>query len=82
MSMREGKYTLIGWLPKRADEMKLDEWMATQNPDRFELYDVSIDPAQSNDIAKQHPEVVDSMKKEMIVLWKEMRDEGLAGKNK
>ncbi|MEN8660999.1 MAG: sulfatase [Lentimonas sp.] len=82
MSMRTGNYTLIGWLPKREEAMPLNEWLATQNPARFELYDLSIDPAQSNDIAKQHPEVVDTMKTEMIVLWKEMRDEGLAGKLK
>ena len=80
MSMRRGNYTLVGWLPKRAAEMALDEWLATSDPDRVELYDVVIDPAQSNDVTEQHPELVDSMKKEMTILWRAMRDEGLAGR--
>lgn len=82
MSMRTGKYTLIGWLPKRENEMPLDEWLSTHDPIRFELYDLSVDPSQVNDIAKQNPEVVDSMKTEMTMLWQKMRDEGLAGKKK
>ena len=54
--------------------------MAENDPVRFELYDITLDPAQKQDISNQHPEVVDSAKTEMITLWREMRDEGLSGK--
>ncbi|WP_236624750.1 sulfatase [Rhodopirellula sp. SWK7] len=78
ISMRQGDLTLIAWLPKRTEGVSLDEWFATSDPDRVALYDVSIDPGQSNDIATKHPEIVSSMKKEMTALWREMRDEGLS----
>lgn len=78
ISMRKGNYTLIAWLPKRTKDIPLDEWFATSDPNRVELYDVSVDPKQSNDLSADHLELVRSMKKEMTVLWREMRDEGLA----
>jgi arylsulfatase A len=53
--------------------------MAENDPVRFELYDITLDPGQNNDISKEYPEVVASMKVEMIALWREMRDEGLSG---
>jgi len=80
MSMRKDKYTIIGWLPPKADSVNLQTWMATNDPQKLELYDIVADPSQMNDISTQNPEIVDSMKMEMISLWREMRDEGLAGK--
>lgn len=82
MSMRKDKYTLIGWLPENSDSIDLKQWMANYNPEKFELYDISVDPSQSNDIATQNPEIVADMKVEMTAQWIEMRDEGLAGKKK
>jgi arylsulfatase A len=80
MSMRKNNYTLIGWLPVKPDTLNLRKWMANYDPQKFELYDITLDPSQMNDISNQQPEIVESMKKEMTSLWKEMRDEGLAGK--
>jgi arylsulfatase A len=80
ISLRKENYTLIGWLPAKHDSMRLQKWMAKNDPVKFELYDISSDPFQRNNISKQKPEVVNSMKKEMTALWREMRDEGLAGK--
>jgi len=77
ISMRKDSYTLIGWLPDKADSTDLQTWMADNDPQRFELYDIEADPSQMNDIATRHPEVVDAMQKEMISYWREMRDEGL-----
>jgi arylsulfatase A len=82
MAMRKDKYTLIGWLPEKTDSISLLDWFATKNPQKFELYDLGVDPFQINDISTQNPEIVDFMEKEMITLWREMRDEGLAGKQK
>jgi len=80
MSMRTGDYTLLGYLPKPDDPTDLQNWMAENDPVRFELYDITKDPAQSNDIADEHPDVVASMKVEMTTLWRAMKAEGLSGK--
>jgi arylsulfatase A len=80
MSMRTGDYTLLGYLPETDDPTDLQNWMAENDPVRFELYDITADPSQSNDLSSQLPEKVASMKQEMTVLWREMRDEGIAGK--
>jgi len=80
ISMRRNNFTLIGYLPEKADSTNLRDWMANNDPIRFELYDITLDPSQQQDISNQHPEVVSNMETEMISLWREMRDEGLTGK--
>ena len=82
MSMRKNNYTLIGWLPEKKDSINLWDWMATNDSQKFELYDIILDRAQINDISAQNSEIVDSMKMEMISLWREMRDEGLVVNHK
>ena len=80
MSMRTGNYTLLGYLPKTDDPTGLQKWMAENDPVRFELYDITLDPAQKNDISNEHPDLVSSMKVEMTELWRAMKTEGLSGK--
>ena len=82
MSMRTGDYTLLGYLPETDDPTDLQNWMAENDPVRFELYDVNADPSQSNDIADEYPDVVASMKVEMTDLWRAMKTEGLSEKVK
>ena len=53
-------------------------WMISSDPQKFELYDMALDPNQMQDISDKEPEIVASLKKDMIHLWREMRDEGLA----
>jgi len=77
VAMRKDNYTLIGWLPTKPDSINLQEWIANYDPQKFELYDIETDPAQANNIAAEHPEIVSSMQKEMTSLWREMCDEGL-----
>lgn len=81
IAMRDGNYTLVGSLPKKPDELNLKEWFRTNDPITFQLYDMTSDPGQQNDIAKQKPEIVKAMKKDMIALWRQMRDEGLSLQN-
>jgi arylsulfatase A len=80
ISMRTNNFTLIGYLPQKEDASNLRTWMANNDPVKFELYDIDLDPSQKEDISSQHLEVVSKMKTEMIALWREMRDEGLSGK--
>ncbi len=79
MAMRRDGYTLLGWLPEKPDSMDLERWMSDSDPALFELYDMVHDPIQMIDISNQEPELVRSMEKEMVGLWREMRDEGLNG---
>jgi len=76
MAMRKDDYSLIGHLPEKPDSLDLESWIAQYDPQKFELYDLERDPAQKHDISKQQPEKVASMKNEMIMLWRAMRDEG------
>jgi len=80
MSMRSGDYTLLGYLPEPDDPTDLPNWMADNDPLKFELYNVTTDASQSKDISKEHPNVVASMKAEMTALWREMKTEGISGK--
>ncbi|NQY08787.1 MAG: sulfatase-like hydrolase/transferase [Flavobacteriales bacterium] len=80
VSIRTGNYTLLGYLPEKGDEVSLHDWMVNNDPSRFELYDLTLDPAQKNDIANKNPDVAEAMRTEMTALWREMRDEGLASK--
>ena len=80
MAMRDNDYTLIGWLPKKPDSVDMKTGMMTSDPNTFELYDMTRDPLQQHDIAKQKPGIASAMRKDMIALWREMRDEGLNNK--
>lgn len=80
MSMRKDNYTIIGWLPEKEDSTNLWDWFATNDPQKLELYDLTVDPSQMNNISTKNPEIVAIMKQEMISIWREMRDEGLAVK--
>jgi len=33
-------------------------------PPRYEIYDIDADPGETKDVAAEHPEIVDQMKKE------------------
>ncbi|MGQ1785349.1 MULTISPECIES: sulfatase family protein [unclassified Saccharicrinis] len=77
VAMRKDNYTLIGWLPEKTDSLDLKQWIAKNDPVKFELYNMNTDPAQTNNIANEHNDIVENMKQEMIAQWREMRDEGL-----
>jgi arylsulfatase A len=47
------------------------------NPDKLELYDLSVDPAESRDLAAEHPEVVKRLSAAMNEIRKELGDSRL-----
>jgi arylsulfatase A len=77
MSMRQGNFVLIGWLPVKPDSIDLNAWFFKSNPVKYELYNIIDDPGQGVDLAKKRPEIVSSLSIKMTKLWIEMRDEGL-----
>jgi arylsulfatase A-like enzyme len=47
------------------------------NPDKLELYDLSVDPGESRDLAAEHPEVVKRLSAAMNQIRKELGDSRL-----
>ncbi|PXX25397.1 arylsulfatase A [Arenibacter sp. ARW7G5Y1] len=76
MALRYNHYTLLGWLPEKSENETLMEWMKTSVPAKFELYDLSNDAEQTNDLASSKPKMVDILKPLMLEQWIEIRDEG------
>lgn len=48
--LRNGKWKIL-WMPKEVPTGK----------DRWELFDLSTDPGETNDLSKQHPEILSKM---------------------
>jgi len=80
-SLREGKWSLIGYLDKKnpgTSRFRKEhlEYMRTAHFGNFELYNLSEDPSQSNNLAKQFPEIMRKMENEMKRLYSETISEG------
>jgi hypothetical protein len=71
--MRNGPFTLVGWLPEKPDSLDLIKWMKTSVPETFALYDLSTDPAQANDIAAGDKQRMDTLSRQMITNWLDIR---------
>ena len=56
VSVRNQRWKIVQPLGKGTDPMPEGA--------RFELYDMSVDPSESNDLAEEHPEIVAEMRKE------------------
>ncbi|RAJ15965.1 sulfatase-like protein [Arenibacter echinorum] len=76
MAMRYNDHTLLGWFPEKLENETLMAWVKSSVPVKFELYDLSKDPEQQNDLGSSEPEMVDKLKPLMLEQWIEIRDEG------
>ena len=76
MAMRYKDYTLLGRFPEKSENETLINWMKSSVPVKFELYDLSNDPEQRNDLASIKPQIVDMLRPLMLEQWIEIRDEG------
>ena len=63
-------------LARGIGSVRTDRWRAVSNGKRWELYDMVADPGQKNDIAKQHPEVVDRLAAANIAMFKDVTKDG------
>ena len=75
LALREGQYVLTGRFRDKTGQEKINEWLEQAVPERFELYDITTDPGQVTDISLFMPEVKERLSNEMILLWKEVREE-------
>ena len=58
-----------GYEPKLGTAMRDGHWKMLTKGDRVELYDLSTDPKESNNVVSSHPERAEAMKR-AIASWK------------
>lgn len=84
IAIRQGRWSLIADTndakrPKTHGLIQADmPFIESSRPEKFMLFDLSIDLAQQNDVSKQYPEVFDQLKKTAIQLHSNVMDEGPA----
>ncbi|MGE9270466.1 MAG: sulfatase family protein [Verrucomicrobiales bacterium] len=75
MSMRDGDHTLIGFFSPKLGDQGNSAWVKSASLESFALYDLSIDPAQRNDLKAHRPEEFERLKKLMVSTWKNIQAE-------
>jgi arylsulfatase A len=75
-ALREGNWKILGRLEPLSPEQTVMEYIRKAQFDAFELYDLSVDQAESTDLAETNPEVLESLKAKLIDLHREVSNEG------
>ena len=75
LTMREGDLTLVAWFEEKETDQLWMDWIKTAQPERYELYDLSEDIGQGEDLADRMPDKVDEMAAEMDRLWRDIQAE-------
>jgi len=75
LTMREGDLVLVAWFGEKEPDQLWMDWIKTARPERYELYDLSKDSDQSEDLADRMPETVTEMAAEMDRLWRDIQAE-------
>lgn len=78
MAMRDGKEVLAGWFSPKRPEQGNSEWVKSTRPDRFKLYDLSIDRPQTSNLATKRPEDFTRLRQRMTALWTHLQSEAPA----
>jgi arylsulfatase A len=76
MAMRQENLVMIGWFNPKKKKQGMSEWIKSADLTRFELYDLSIDVSQRNDLSAIRKEAFTRLKEKMSMLWREIRMEG------
>ena len=77
-AFRKGDWVLLGYLrnetmPSTHAMVASDmDFIRESNWDRFELYNLRIDPAQKRDVANENRDLVNRLSKEMIAVHRDM----------
>jgi len=75
LTLRHGNYVLVAWFnAKPPDELWMD-WIKTAGPVRYELYDLSRDLGQAEDLSSRMPDKVKELAAEMDRIWKDIQSE-------
>jgi len=75
MTLRDGDYVLVAWFNKKPSEQLWMDWIKSANPISYELYDLSEDIGQQQDISDQNQKVVERLSKKMEQIWQDIQEE-------
>jgi arylsulfatase A len=75
LTMRDGDLSLVAWFEEKEPDQLWMDWIKTARPERYELYDLSEDIGQQEDLAGRMPETVTEMAEEMDRLWRDIQAE-------
>jgi arylsulfatase A len=75
LTMREGDLVLVAWFGEKEPDQLWMDWVKTARPERYELYDLSEDVEQGEDLVDWMPETVTEMAAEMDRLWRDIQAE-------
>jgi len=75
-ALRDGDWKLVGKMQSAKKFETKQEWIKEAKLIQFELYNLTDDPAEKENLAKQHPERTAEMKKQLKTLYTEMQAEG------
>ncbi len=76
MAMRDGDHVLVAWFnPKKKDQLIMN-WIKIARLEKFELYDLQSDPAQSKDLTDDEPDKLQRMIPVMKKMWEDIQTEG------
>ncbi|MFT4604033.1 MAG: arylsulfatase A [Rhodothermales bacterium] len=72
-AMRDGAWTLMGWLPTKAKDTLIMDWLKDEQLERFTLYNLDSDPEQRTDLLATKPERAEQMIGQMKAFWSEIQ---------
>ncbi len=73
MVLRYGPYTLVSYFGEKDPDETWMDWIKTARPERFELYDLSRDIAQREDLSGAMPAKVRELAAKLEAIWKEIQ---------
>ena len=87
VAMRDGDYKLLATLlpqaapgqiqdAKQPEGWTIMEFIKKAEPERFEMFDLTKDPSETTDLAKEDPKRFTALKKKFVALHAEIRAEG------
>lgn len=75
MIMREKDFVLVAWFNDKEPDLLWMDWIKTARPERYELYDLSQDISQAENLSERMPHKVKELAAKMNILWHDIQKE-------
>ena len=75
MTMREKDFVLVAWFNDKEPDLLWMDWIKTARPERYELYDLSQDTGQAENLSERMPHKVKELAAKMNILWHDIQKE-------
>ncbi|MBN4056398.1 hypothetical protein JYT20_01620 [Rhodothermus sp. AH-315-K08] len=73
VAMRDGDWTLLGWLPEKPKDQLIMDWLKGEGLERFELFNLRSDPEQRQDLLMAESAQAEEMIEQMRDFWAEIQ---------